>query len=194
MRVEEFSVSEHGAGDVYEAIGDLSEGSAVAVSPGSHAFALGLADGFALGCDACPVVCGIGEAIVGRESPDDDELVSGASGDGCGAGQAAQCLWISSSQRFVCFCEQGGEDDSSDSGDGVEDAGVGVFGCGAAVGLLDDDGFGHLAGHPLQVLVDVGDRRLTTFSTGIRVSMWLVAASTTPCPTAIGCWRNRASS
>ncbi len=60
MRVEESSVPKHGAGDVDEAIGDLSEGSSVAVSPW---FALGLGDGVALGCDACPVVCGIGEAL-----------------------------------------------------------------------------------------------------------------------------------
>src|SRR5260370_11910953 len=51
---------EHGAGDVEKAVGDGSEGSAVAVTSGSQGCILGAAGAVVLGGGSGPVVCGVG--------------------------------------------------------------------------------------------------------------------------------------
>src|SRR5258708_12187744 len=62
---------EHGAGDVEKAVGDGSEGSAVAVTSGSQGCILGAAGAVRLGGDRGPVVDGVGQAAVhSRACPD----------------------------------------------------------------------------------------------------------------------------
>src|SRR5260370_2678648 len=55
---------EHGAGDVEKAVGDGSEGSAVAVTSGSQGCILGAAGAVVLGGDTGPVVDGGCEAAI----------------------------------------------------------------------------------------------------------------------------------
>jgi hypothetical protein len=119
--VEGCTGSEHRAGDVEEAVADLTEAAAVAVTTASQFGVLCAAARIALHGDAHPMVEGAGEAVLAGLSPDDDAALAGPLGDGRNSSQTTQGGVISSLQGFSGFCEQRSDDGPSHSRQGRED-------------------------------------------------------------------------
>ncbi len=141
--IEEGLVLQHGAGDGEQSIGDGSQRAGMAVATLAESGVLGLADRVELYGDARPMVERIAEAAVCGETSDDDLAFSGALGDRRHATKASQGMVVSPLQGFEGLCEQRGENDPTDSGQGCEDrrvallggvARLGVSACGEALG------------------------------------------------------------
>ena len=126
--IEEGLISEHGAGDGKQSIGDGSQRSGVAVSPGPKGGIALAADGIVLDGDAGPVVKGGSQPNVAGLTHDDETAFAAPAGNGGGAGQGAQGLVISFPQGRRGFCEQRGEDGPPDSGHGKQDVHVALLG------------------------------------------------------------------
>jgi hypothetical protein len=113
--------SQHGAGDVEQAIGDRAQGASVIVTAASQRSVFSAAFGVVLHGDACPVVHGVGKARIAGITSEHDPAFARAPGDGRNPCQTAQSGVISSPQRIGTFCKQRGEDDPSHSHQGCED-------------------------------------------------------------------------
>ncbi len=93
----------------------------MAVTPAAKGGILGLTSRIVLNGNACPVVHGIGEAIMAGLPSDNDAALARPLGDGCDSSQTAQSGVIAPQQGIPSLCEQRGEDDPSDSRQGCED-------------------------------------------------------------------------
>jgi hypothetical protein len=152
--IEECSSFEHRAGDRDEAVGDGAEGSGVVVTSGSEGCISGAADRVALSGDAGPVVDGVAQPDVRGLAHHHDPALARAPRDGCDAGQAAQGLVVSALQGFPCLCEQRGEDDPSDSGQGFEDRHVALL---TGLSRLGFALAGESGGEPVELLLGLAD-------------------------------------
>src|SRR5208282_3315229 len=112
---------QHGAGDIEKAVGDRSQGSAMAVTSASEGGIFRAASGVALNCDARPMVHGVGESVMASLSSHHYAALARPLGDRRDPCQTAQGGVISSLQSIQGFCEQRGEDDPSHSRQGCED-------------------------------------------------------------------------
>src|SRR5271166_1740733 len=119
--VEEGSVFQHGAGDIEEAIGDRSEGAAMAVTPAAQRGVLGLACRIKLNSDTRPVVHDISKPVTAGLPSDDNAALAGLLGDGRDSGQTAQSGVVAPFKAIPSLCEQRGEDDPSHSRQGCKD-------------------------------------------------------------------------
>src|SRR6516165_1151095 len=120
-RVEEGACFQHGAGDIEEAVGDRSQGAAMAVTATSEHGVFGSALWVNLHRDARPMVRGIGEPIIAGLSSDDNAAFARTLGNWRDSCQTAQGGVVASLQGIEGFCEQRGEDDPSHSWRGCED-------------------------------------------------------------------------
>ena len=160
--IEGGSGFEHGAGDVEEAVGDRSQGAAMAVTSASEGGVFGAASGIVLNGDARPMVHGVGEPVMAGLSSDDDAALARPLGDRRDSCQTAQGGVISPLQGIAGFCEQRGEDDPSHSRQGCEDLHVMLLSL-PRLGLLGRDEAGgqgiELAMGFLELPVDETDAR-----------------------------------
>ncbi len=112
---------QHGAGDIEKAVGDRSQGSAMAVTSASEGGIFRAASGVMLNRDARPVVHGVGEPIMASLSSYHYAAFARPLGDRRDPCQTAQGGVISSLQSIEGFSEQRGKDDPSHSRQGCED-------------------------------------------------------------------------
>ncbi len=78
-----------------------------------------MAGGVVLDGDAAPVVDGAAQTHVAGPAHDDDAALAASAGHRSDAGQASEGMVVSVAQRPGGFCEQRGEDDPSDPGQGA---------------------------------------------------------------------------
>ena len=76
------TVSEHGAGDGQEPVGDGAESACMGMTTASQGGVLGAAGLVVLHGDACPVVDGVRETRMAGVAPDDDPALAGSLRDG----------------------------------------------------------------------------------------------------------------
>ena len=98
------TVSEHGAGDSQEPVGDGAESACMCVTTASQGGVFGAAGLVVLHGDACPVVDGVRETRMAGVAPDDDPALAGSLGDGRHSCQTSQGGVVAPLQRIACFC------------------------------------------------------------------------------------------
>src|SRR6266566_4850071 len=144
--VVESLVTEHCNEQGEEAIGDASEGAAVAVTELSQGLVVVFGPGIALGADAGPVVEGVAQAVVTTVASADGPTFAALTGHWRDTAEGAQSVVISLGKKLRSFGEHRGGDDSSDPWQRQKDGDVAML---APLFFLSDffvrcglDGFG----------------------------------------------------
>ena len=89
-RVGQGAIFQHGACDTEQAVGDRSEGAAMAVTPAAQRGVLGLACRIKLNGDTRPVVHNVSKPVTAGLPSNDNAALAGLLGDGRDSGQTAQ--------------------------------------------------------------------------------------------------------